>query len=137
MDADTSPEKREGKKEEQDYFANLSFHELDVSQLCQQLNVSQDVGLSDNAASLRLQRDGKNTLPRPRTNYLKKILMYLFGGFCSVLWVGVIIFFICWKPLSNPPSPTNLALAILVIIVILLQAGFSGFQDVSFPALAS
>ncbi|KAJ2976707.1 hypothetical protein NQ176_g4791 [Zarea fungicola] len=77
----------------------------------------------------RQQRDGRNTLPKPKANYWKKILGYVFGGFCSILWVGVIIFFICWKPLSNPPSPVNLALAILVIIVILLQAGFSAFQD--------
>ncbi|KIH92131.1 sodium/potassium-transporting ATPase subunit alpha [Sporothrix brasiliensis 5110] len=104
------------KKDDQDYFANLSFHEVDVDQLCQQLNVAQDAGLSEHAASQRLARDGKNTLPRPKTNYLKKILLYLFGGFCSILWIGVIVFFVCWKPLSNPPSPTNLALAILVII---------------------
>lgn len=117
------------KKDDKDYFANLNFHELSTDQVCQQLNVSQSQGLSENAASLRLQRDGKNTLPRARTNYLKKILLYLFGGFCSVLWVGVVIFFLCWNVLSSPPSVTNLALAILVIIVILLQAGFSAFQD--------
>ncbi|OAA64349.1 cation-transporting ATPase pma1 [Niveomyces insectorum RCEF 264] len=121
--------KATAKKDDRDYFANLTFHELDAAQLCQQLNVAADTGLSAHAASMRLQRDGKNTLPRPKTNYWLKVLMYLFGGFCSVLWVGVIIFFVCWKPLSNPPSPTNLALAVLIIIVILLQAGFSGFQD--------
>jgi sodium/potassium-transporting ATPase subunit alpha len=68
-------------------------------------------------------------IPKARTNHLKKILLYVFGGFCSVLWVGVIIFFLCWRPLSNPPSVTNLALAILVLIVIFLQASFSAFQD--------
>ncbi|RFU72167.1 cation-transporting atpase pma1 [Trichoderma arundinaceum] len=123
---DIKAPKKDGKEE---YFSNLTFHELEVDQLCQQLNVSQDAGLSESAAALRIQRDGKNTLPHPKTNYLKKILMYVFGGFCSVLWVGVIIFFICWRPLSNPPSPTNLALAILVLIVIFLQATFSAFQD--------
>ncbi|KAL6692859.1 hypothetical protein J3F84DRAFT_401921 [Trichoderma pleuroticola] len=124
--ADLKAPKKDGKEE---YFSNLTFHELEVGQLCQQLNVSQDAGLSESSAAMRLQRDGKNTLPHPKTNYWKKILTYVFGGFCSVLWVGVIIFFICWRPLSNPPSPTNLALAILVLIVIVLQAGFSAFQD--------
>ncbi|PNY23564.1 Sodium/potassium-transporting ATPase subunit alpha-2 [Tolypocladium capitatum] len=117
------------KKDDQDYFANLNYHELSVEQICQQLNVAQDQGLSDASAANRLERDGRNTLPRAKTNYTKKILGYLFGGFCSVLWIGVIIFFICWRPLSDPPSATNLALAILVIIVILLQAGFAAFQD--------
>ncbi len=117
------------KKDDQDYFANLSFHHLAVDQICQQLNVSADQGLSAESAARRLERDGLNTLPRPKTNYAKKLFWYLFGGFCSVLWVGVVIFFLCWRPLSNPPSATMLALAILVIIVIVLQAGFSAFQD--------
>jgi sodium/potassium-transporting ATPase subunit alpha len=130
VDSDNLPDIKDPKKEDkEEYFSNLTFHELDVDQLCQQLNVSQETGLSESSAALRLQRDGRNTLPHPKPNYLKKMLMYVFGGFCSVLWVGVIIFFICWKPLSNPPSPTNLALAILVLIVIVLQAGFSAFQD--------
>ncbi|KAK4154491.1 hypothetical protein C8A00DRAFT_32702 [Chaetomidium leptoderma] len=118
-----------GKRDDQDYFANLGFHQLAVDQICQQLNVSVDCGLSGEAAARRLDRDGQNTLPRPKTNYAKKLFWYLFGGFCSVLWVGVIIFFLCWRPLSSPPSITMLALAILVIIVIVLQASFSAFQD--------
>jgi sodium/potassium-transporting ATPase subunit alpha len=118
-----------GKKDDQDYFANLRFHQLTTDQICQQLNVSSSQGLSAETAARRLERDGANTLPRPKTNYAKKLFWYVFGGFCSVLWVGVIIFFLCWRPLSNPPSPTNLALAILVIIVIILQASFSAFQD--------
>lgn len=116
-------------KADEDYFANLNYHELSTDQVVQQLNVSRNDGLSDNMVANRQQRDGRNTLPKPKTNYWKKVLGYVFGGFCSVLWVGVVIFFVCWKPLSNPPSPVNLALAILVIIVICLQAGFSAFQD--------
>jgi sodium/potassium-transporting ATPase subunit alpha len=117
------------KKVDEDYFSNLEYHTLAVDQLCQQLNVSLDQGLSANAAEIRLSRDGKNMLPRPKTNYTKKIISYIFGGFCSVLWVGAIIFFLCWQPLSNPPSTQNLSLAVLILIVIFLQAGFSAFQD--------
>ncbi|OAA75411.1 ATPase, P-type, transmembrane domain protein [Akanthomyces lecanii RCEF 1005] len=116
-------------KADEDYFANLNYHELSTDQIAQQLNVSRPDGLSDSMVANRQQRDGRNTLPKAKTNYWKKVLGYVFGGFCSVLWVGVVIFFVCWKPLSNPPSPVNLALAILVIIVIALQAGFSAFQD--------
>ncbi|KAG9253005.1 uncharacterized protein F5Z01DRAFT_682232 [Emericellopsis atlantica] len=99
------------------------------AQACQQLNVSADTGLSNDVAAMRLECDGKNILPQPKTNYLRKILGYIFGGFCSVLWVGVVVFFICWKPLSKPESPTNLALAILILIVIFLQAAFNAFSD--------
>ncbi|KAF8968636.1 hypothetical protein BDZ97DRAFT_1799384 [Flammula alnicola] len=57
-----------------------------------------------------LQRDGPNELLQKRPKYIWKFLGYLFGGFCSILWIGVIV----------PPNITNLALSI---------AGFSGFQD--------
>jgi sodium/potassium-transporting ATPase subunit alpha len=36
---------------------------------------------------------------------------------------------VAWKPIGNPPDPTNLGLGILLIVVILLQAAFSAFQD--------
>ncbi|KAG6021664.1 hypothetical protein E4U41_002432 [Claviceps citrina] len=129
VETDVSADAKPSKKDDEDYFSNLTFHQLPTDQLCQQLNVSKDDGLSESSASNRLARDGRNTLPKPKTNYAKKILSYVFGGFCSILWVGVIVFFLCWKPLSDPPSATNLALAILVLVVILLQAGFSAFQD--------
>ncbi|RFN50705.1 sodium/potassium-transporting atpase subunit alpha [Fusarium flagelliforme] len=116
-------------KTDEDYFSRLQYHELQVEQLCQQLNVSSGEGLSESAAATRLERDGKNTLPHPKTNYIKRTLKYIFGGFCSVLWIGAIIFFLCWQPLSNPPSNQNLSLAVLILIVIFLQAGFSAFQD--------
>jgi sodium/potassium-transporting ATPase subunit alpha len=114
---------------DKDYFESLDFHLLPSDHLCQQFNVDPARGLSKSAADMRLQRDGRNVISKHTENYLKKILLYIFGGFCSVLWVGVIIFFICWQPLSNPPSVPNLALAILVLIVIFLQASFSAFQD--------
>ncbi|KAL2009405.1 hypothetical protein VTN00DRAFT_5212 [Thermoascus crustaceus] len=117
------------KQADKDYFEQLDFHILTPERLSQQFNADFDQGLTSTAAGTRLQRDGRNIISRHHENYLKKVLMYVFGGFCSVLWIGVIIFFICWKPLSNPPSVTNLAMAILVIIVITLQAGFSAFQD--------
>lgn len=118
-----------GKERGEDYFANLTYHELPRDQVCQLLNVSQDAGLSERMVATRLERDGPNTLPKQKTNYVRKMLQYLFGGFCSVLWVGAIIFFLCWQPLSDPPSTQNLSLAVLILVVIFLQAGFSAFQD--------
>jgi sodium/potassium-transporting ATPase subunit alpha len=122
-----------GKKVEEDSggsFDNVNFHTLPADILCNLLDANPDNGLSSTEADARLARDGANTLPRPRQNYIVKLLKYIFGGFCSVLWVGVIIFFICWRPLGDPdPDPYNLGLAVLVLIVIFLQASFSAFQD--------
>ncbi|ORX34849.1 K, P-type ATPase [Kockovaella imperatae] len=112
-----------------EFFAKLDYHTLPADEVCQRLNVSRTLGLDKAAAAKRLQRNGPNRLSKGNPQYWKKILRYLFGDFCSVLWIGVIIFFISWKPLGDPPAPYNLALGILVIIVILLQAFFSAFQD--------
>jgi sodium/potassium-transporting ATPase subunit alpha len=123
------PKKTKEKADDQEYFENLSWHSLSGEQVCNQFNSSRSDGLSAGIAARRLKEYGKNTIPKRKENYFRKCFWYVFGGFCSVLWVGVIIFFLCYKPLSDPPSITNLALAILVMIVIFLQAGFSAFQD--------
>ncbi|KAF9078729.1 hypothetical protein BDP27DRAFT_1441123 [Rhodocollybia butyracea] len=50
----------------------------------------------------------------------------------GLLFLGSVICFIAWRPLGDPdPSVANLALAVVLLIVILLQAGFNAWQDVS------
>jgi sodium/potassium-transporting ATPase subunit alpha len=116
--------------ENKDYFGQLDYHILSTKDVCDRFNVFQEQGLGQEAATVRLQRDGKNEIPSPSEHMWVKIFWYIFGGFCSILWIGVIIFFICWRPLGDPnPAPYNLGLAILVLIVIFLQASFSAFQD--------
>ncbi|KAG6872279.1 hypothetical protein C0995_011316 [Termitomyces sp. Mi166 len=111
------------------FFDQLTFHNVSVKELCGMLDTAPDRGLDDIAAARNIQRDGKNTIAQAKPKYVRRLLGHIFGGFCSILWVGVIIFFICWRPLSNPPSPTNLALAILLILNNLTHAAFSAFQD--------
>lgn len=61
-----------------------------------------------------------------------RILTYVFGGFGSLLIGSSIICFIAWKPLGNPnPQVSNLALAIVLLCVAIVQAGFNAFQDFS------
>lgn len=113
-------------------LAEADEHTTSLDKLYQRFRVSPFQGLSAEAAARRLQDEGPNCLPRRRKNYARILLRYIFGGFCSVLWVGVIIFFICWRPLGDPnPAAYNLGLAVLVLVVIFLQAGFSAFQDYS------
>jgi len=111
-------------------FTKADEHVIELETLLQRLRTTPLQGLSQDAAAKRLQENGRNVLPTQRPSYIRKLLKYVFGGFCSVLWVGVIIFFICWRPLGDPdPAPYNLGLAILIIIVIILQACLSAFQD--------
>ncbi|KAL4971361.1 hypothetical protein BDW66DRAFT_155739 [Aspergillus desertorum] len=118
-----------GNLHDADYFESINFHSVDPAILLRNLETA-DCGLAQRDAAARLLRDGKNTFPHRKPSYFKKIIQYIFGGFCSVLWVGVIVFFICWRPLGDPnPAAYNLGLAILILIVIFLQASFSAFQD--------
>lgn len=112
-----------------DFFGSLDFHTVEPDALAQRFNVYPDSGLDTPAATRRLERNGKNVLTQKKNQYWKKLFNYTFGGFCSILWIGVIIFFISWKPLGSPPQPYNLALAIVVLIVIFFQALFNAFQD--------
>lgn len=133
---DDFPEKTKHKRHEPadreaaEEFSKADEHIVGLDQLYQRFRVSPVQGLNSEAAAKRLREDGHNVLPRRRKNYIKTLLKYVFGGFCSVLWIGVIIFFVCWRPLGDPhPAPYNLGLGVLVLIVILLQASFSAFQD--------
>ncbi|KAF9117309.1 hypothetical protein BGX30_005604, partial [Mortierella sp. GBA39] len=117
---------------ETDFFSTIDFHKLTNPEVSLRFNTNETLGLSQAEAQRRMSTDGPNTLDTRKPNYIKKALGYVFGGFCSVLWIGVITFFVCWAPILQPePIPTNLALAILVIFVIFLQASFSAFQDYS------
>ncbi|KAG0031325.1 hypothetical protein BGZ82_007028 [Podila clonocystis] len=131
-DAKGKQKKEDELASESDYFATVDFHKLTPAELALRFNSNEALGLPQNEAQRRLQANGPNSLAARKPNFVKKILGYVFGGFCSVLWVGVLTFFLCWQPpLSNPPNVTNLALAILVMFVIFLQASFSAFQDFS------
>ncbi|SPO31883.1 K, P-type ATPase [Ustilago trichophora] len=122
---------KKGKSElsDADFFGSLDFHTVEPDALAQRFNVHPSSGLDSPAATRRLERNGKNVLTQKKNRYWLKLFNYTFGGFCSILWIGVIIFFISWKPLGNPPQAYNLALAIVVLIVIFFQALFNAFQD--------
>lgn len=47
------------------------------------------------------------------------------------MFIAAILVFIAWRPLGQPPAPANLALAIVLVIVWIVQASFSFWQDFS------
>jgi len=124
-------EKHLAKKREaaQKNKVNYDFHLLSLQVLAQRFDTSLENGLNQETAKALLIKNGKNQLKKPPNNLFAKILKYGFSGFCWLLWIGSIILFIAWKPLGDPPDATNLGLAILLILVIALQAVFEAFQD--------
>lgn len=121
---ETINQQQDDKKDldDSEYFASMDFHKLTPQEIVQRFNTSDTLGLESTSAANRLKRNGENILTQRRPNYLFKILKYIFGGFCSVLWVGVITFFLCWMPLSTPPiapggSPSVVSLALAILVV--------------------
>ncbi|BGP13453.1 hypothetical protein JCM10213_001777 [Rhodosporidiobolus nylandii] len=111
-------------------LAQLDWHLVTPDEACQRLGVSPVIGLDAQIVARRLAADGKNALNPPKTNWPKKIFFYFFGGFGSLLFVASVLCFVAWRPLGDPkPAAANLALAIVLLLVVLLQAVFNAIQD--------
>lgn len=52
-----------------------------------------------------------------------------FTGFGPILFIGSILVFVSWKPFGQPPAQANLALAIVLLAVVFIQAAFNAWQD--------
>ena len=100
---------------------SLDFHKQSLDQLASFFNTSLSDGLSESEAKQLLTKNGENILKHHTKNVLLKMLSYLFTGFCGLLWLGSIVSILSWKPIGNPPDPTNLGMGILLIVVIFLQ----------------
>lgn len=107
---------------------NKTFHKMSLSELSQSLGTSLTNGLDQMCASQLLLKNGRNKIKPRKKSTIKQILGYMFSGFCGVLWISAFICLLAWRPIGNPPDPTNLGLGILLFFVIFLQASFTAFQ---------
>ncbi|KAJ3567702.1 hypothetical protein NPX13_g6677 [Xylaria arbuscula] len=110
-------------------FASLEWHTISATEALRRLTTSITDGLSDEQTTRRTKEYGRNAPSPPKSHTIQTWLGYFFKGFGSVLLVGAILVFISWKPLGQPPSLANLALAIVLVAVFVLQAAFNAFQD--------
>jgi sodium/potassium-transporting ATPase subunit alpha len=85
-------------------------------------------GLSTEQVTRKLKEHGRNVLTPPTSRWFRKTIGYLFGGFGSILLTASILVFVAWKPLGSPPAVANLALAIVLVFVWVIQAGFAFYQ---------
>ncbi|BEI88802.1 uncharacterized protein CcaverHIS019_0201640 [Cutaneotrichosporon cavernicola] len=110
-------------------LSELDWHRVSVDDALQRLNVSPKSGLDADQVKRR-QAAGFNEMTPPPRNLLRKWLSYVFGGFGSVLFIGGVLCFIAWRPLGDPnPAVANLALAVILFLVILIQTAFNAWQD--------
>ncbi|KAI0735310.1 sodium-potassium ATPase [Earliella scabrosa] len=112
---------------------SLDWHTISVDETLQRLSVSPQTGLDTAQAQRRLHAYGKNAISPPKNNMWRKVIEWFLGGFGSLLLAASIVCFVAWcVPLGEPnPQASNLALAVVLLIVLLLQAGFNAWQDFS------
>jgi sodium/potassium-transporting ATPase subunit alpha len=118
------------KKDAAAELGELEWHTLPLEAVQKRLLTSLTQGLTTEQVELRLQEHGKNTPSKPPSDLFSRIIGYLFGGFGSVLLIGGILVTITYQPLGNPnPQIANLALAIVLYAVFVIQALFNAWQD--------
>lgn len=109
--------------------------------------MSPQTGLISSQVERRRQTSGPNIKSPAKRNMLRKVAEWLLGGFGSLLLAASVVCFIAWyvlikrkymsltafrKPLGEPnPQASNLALAVVLLIVLFLQAAFNAWQDFS------
>lgn len=77
-----------------------TYHKMTLSELSTEFATSCTQGLTDQQAATALDKHGPNMLKPPESHRIRKILGYLFGGFCWLLWIGSLICFLAWKPIG-------------------------------------
>ncbi|KAH6894216.1 hypothetical protein B0T10DRAFT_527113 [Thelonectria olida] len=110
-------------------LAKLEWHTNTVEEVLRRLSTSEKEGLSTAQVERRVAHYGKNAPSPAPTHNTKKYFGYFFKGFGSILFVASILVFIAWRPLGKPPADANLALAIVLFAVFVIQAAFNMWQD--------
>ena len=109
------------------------YHKLKFEELSQKFTTSVTEGLDDAKAKEFLALYGKNRIKQKRKNPVFKIIGYFFSGFCPLIFVAAIVCILAWRPIGsiggNEPQIINLALGVMLLLVICIQAGFTAFQD--------
>ncbi|TFK84922.1 calcium ATPase transmembrane domain M-containing protein [Polyporus arcularius HHB13444] len=104
----------------------IDVHRLTVDEVYTRFSTSPTVGLENDAVQRR-SKDGKNVISAPPTQYWKKALNYVFGGFNFLMWIA---FILSYEPLGLPhPAVFNLGVAILLLLVIVVSATFYALVD--------
>lgn len=102
------------------------MHQVPLEEYCRRLHSDPQKGLSDEDALLRLRRDGLNALVQlRRESELAKFLRQMTNLFAILLWGGAVL---CMIAEHLTPGEGNLAIAIALIGVVVINGSFSYWQ---------
>jgi sodium/potassium-transporting ATPase subunit alpha len=74
-----------------DAIRQIDAHTLPVDLVYQRFSTSPTLGLESPAVARLTQTFGKNIISPPKTQYWKKVLNYIFGGFNFLMWIAFIV----------------------------------------------
>ncbi|EGO02905.1 hypothetical protein SERLA73DRAFT_165832 [Serpula lacrymans var. lacrymans S7.3] len=116
-------------KDSTEGLVNIDVHLISSEEVFTRYSSHPSVGLEFEAVTRRA-KGGKNVFSPPRTQYWKKIINYIFGGFNFLMWIAFILSLLSYEPLGAPsPAVFNLGVAVLLILVIIVSATFYAFVD--------
>ena len=112
----------------------IDVHTIPADLVYQRFSTSPTLGLETPAVDRLTQTFGKNVISPPKTQYWKKVLNYIFGGFNFLMWIAFIVTLVTillvllslciinplsqlsYKPLGEPdPAIFNLGVSILLV----------------------
>ncbi|KAH7030773.1 uncharacterized protein B0I36DRAFT_373954 [Microdochium trichocladiopsis] len=111
-------------------LSSLEWHTITTDEALRRLSSTPNQGLSDDQVARKFKEFGKNAPSPPKSRRLQKYIGYMTTGFSPILVLGAVLVFISWKPLGEPnPAVANLALAIVLVGVWLINVAFQTWQD--------
>lgn len=90
----------------------IDVHGLSVDEVYTRFSTSPSLGLEKDAIERR-SKAGKNVISSPPTQYWKKGLNYVFGGFNFLMWIAFIVTVVCATALSFTQSHLSRPAAIV------------------------
>ncbi|KAL6481400.1 hypothetical protein MHYP_G00094800 [Metynnis hypsauchen] len=129
-------DKKKKKRKDMDELkkeVDLDDHKLSLDELHRKYGTDLNKGLSSSRAKEILERDGLNALtPPPTTPEWVKFCKQLFGGFCTLLWIGSFLCFLAFAiqfTTETEPENDNLYLGVVLAAVVLITGCFSYYQE--------
>jgi hypothetical protein len=120
---------KKSKKDKKPTFDAPNWHQTEIPDVMTTFELSSmELGLTSEFAAQRLIEKGPNVIRPPQPSVIWKILGYIFGGFNILLLGSAILSIIAWR-IGTPPDPNNLGLAIILVLVAAISAGFNWYQE--------
>lgn len=89
--ADEKPDKGSKTKDPASAIRSIDVHTVPVDNVYTRFSTSPTLGLESAAVERLTRLHGKNVISPPKTQYWKKILNYIFGGFNFLMWIAFIL----------------------------------------------